>query len=322
MTRRTTWPVLWLILIVLVSLLPACGPDPGPTIVPTSTPLPITSPAYQTAIQFLDGWAAGDYRSMYALCSTDVRANVPYGEFQRIYQEIADEATALAVRPTLGVVLQEGPEALATFTAEVETSFVGSFTVENELPLVWERGRWAVVWSKQCIFPEREGDNLVHMDSRAPIRANIYDVNGKGLAIQGARITVGVVPGQIENETGVLAKLRLVLGLPQPGPGRGTSTRRPCGARLRQRTVPPLPQGGAVTQHPACPCGNPEGLPGSGALLPDLLRAHAPSDNHTEAPVTPPQLWPMAPAINPAAMRQYVSRAPSWTAWSGAMRPL
>jgi penicillin-binding protein 2 len=207
---------LWLILIVLVSLLPACGPDPTPTIVPTSTPLPITSPAYQTAIQFLDGWAADDYRSMYALCSTDVRANVPYGEFQRIYQEIADEATALAVRPTLGVVLQEGPEALATFTAEVETSFVGSFTVENKLPLVWERGRWAVVWSKQCIFPELEGDNLVHMDSRAPIRANIYDVNGKGLAIQGDRITVGVVPGQIENETGVLAKLSLVLGLPQP----------------------------------------------------------------------------------------------------------
>lgn len=207
------------VLTVLVALLTACTSRPTPTltaVVPTSTPMPVTSPAYKVAAVFLDAWAEGDYRRMYDLSTGEVRAAVPYAEFLRIYEEVIDEATILAVRPTLYAVLEQGMEARAAFRVEIETSFVGTFEVENELPLRWEGDRWAVDWSKKCIFAELAEENLVHMVSRPTVRANIYDVEGKGLAVKGDVVTVGVVPGEIEDEPAVLARLSMVLDMPQP----------------------------------------------------------------------------------------------------------
>jgi penicillin-binding protein 2 len=206
-------PISYLALLALILI--ACKPTTSPTDIPTPTPLPITSPAYQTAQAFLDAWAEGQYEAMYALVSSEVRASTPLAEFQRIYQEVAQEATILAVHPAMGAVLEEGLQARATFAADVETSFVGAFHVENELPLAWEQNKWVVAWSKQCIFRELEGQNLVHMVSRSPVRANIYDAQGRGLAVQGSQVTVGVVPGEIKDEAAVLARLSLVLNMPQ-----------------------------------------------------------------------------------------------------------
>jgi penicillin-binding protein 2 len=211
--QRTRAVIVWLAL-----LLAACNPTAAPTTtaVPTPTPMPVTAPAYETGLAFLDAWEAADYEAMYALISTQARASVPFDRFQTIYESVAEEATILAVHPTLRAVLEEGTEAQATFAAEIETSFVGTFTTENDLPLVWDHDRWAVEWSKQCIFRELEEGNLVHMVSRPPVRANIYDAQGKGLAIEGELVTVGVEPGQIQDEAAVLARLSLVLNMSQP----------------------------------------------------------------------------------------------------------
>jgi penicillin-binding protein 2 len=133
----------------------------------------------------------------------------------RIYEQFIQESTALSVQPTLVSVLQEGSKARAAFRAGFDTSFVGTFQIENELSLVWEGSRWAVDWSKKSIVKEMEGDNLLHMQSRTPVRANVYDVQGKGLAVKGELVTVGVVPGEIDDEPALLAKLTVVLGIPQ-----------------------------------------------------------------------------------------------------------
>jgi hypothetical protein len=114
--RRTKF---YLALLALAMV--ACRPTATSTDIPTSTPLPITSPAYQTAQAFLDAWAEAKYEAMYTLVSSEVRAATPLAEFQRIYQEVAQEATILAVRPALGAVLEEGLQARATFAADVET---------------------------------------------------------------------------------------------------------------------------------------------------------------------------------------------------------
>ncbi len=207
---------------VLLFLIVACRPA---AVTPTLAPVPTDAgaglpsdapPAHRTAAAFLNAWEAQDYKTMYALCSARVRDAIPYQEFVDTYLRIAKECTTLAVHPRLMAVLQEGTRARAAFHMEVETSFVGTFEVENELPLVWEDNRWNVEWSRQCIFRELQGDNLVHMISRSPTRANIYDVKGRGLAVAGRRVTVGVIPGEIEDEPALLARLSLVLGMPQP----------------------------------------------------------------------------------------------------------
>ncbi len=203
----------------LGAALTACRPTATPTQPPGSTPtataLPINVPAHETATAYLNAWAANDLQTMYALCSAETRQRVPPEEFLRIYTEIANEATLIAVRPQLIAVLQEGQQASAAFKAEFQTSFVGNFEIENELPLVWDGDRWAVVWSKQCIFRELASHNLVSMISRPAVRANIYDVKGRGLAIKKDLITVGVIPRDIQDEAALLSRLNIVLKIPQ-----------------------------------------------------------------------------------------------------------
>ncbi len=46
-----------------------------------------------------------------------------------------------------------------------------------------------------------------------PRRANIYDREGKGLAVEGKLVTVGIVPGDIEDEAALLAGLSPIVKL-------------------------------------------------------------------------------------------------------------
>lgn len=229
-------PLTWLIVTLFSLLLVACRPSASPvptarpytpitptatagtgeaTVSPEPTQTPEIEPAHLAAAAFLEAWAEGDYETMYGLCSDETRQAVPYSEFTRIYDAVAQEATVIAYRPTLRAVLENGSEARAAFDLQVETSFVGTFQVDNELPLVLQDGRWAVAWSKHCLLRDLADDHLVHMVTRPTVRANIYDLNGKGLASAGSKVIVGVVPGEIADEPAVLARLSLVLDRPQ-----------------------------------------------------------------------------------------------------------
>ena len=212
--KKTLRPILALLVLLLVGCQPE-DPATPTAIPPTATPVTVPSPAYKTALAFLDAWASRDHEAMYELCSAASRTSTPASEFLRIYEQIEKEGTILAVRPTIYAVLQEGTKAQATFAVEFETSFVGTFAVENDLLLVWDDDKWAVDWSKKSIIKELEGDNLMHMASRTPERANVYDVQGKGLAVKGDLVTVGVVPGSIVDEPVLLSRLSAVLGMPQ-----------------------------------------------------------------------------------------------------------
>ncbi|MBN1641359.1 MAG: penicillin-binding protein 2 [Anaerolineae bacterium] len=204
---------------LLALLLAACNPTPAPTIAvlptATATTTPVTTPAHETAAAYLAAWAERDYEAMYALCSTESRTSTPLDEFVRVHEQAASTSTLIALQPTLYAVLQEGARARAAYSAEWETSFVGAFRVDNELPMVWDGAEWRVDWSRACILPGLEGDNVLNMQSSGAIRANIYDVQGKGLAVKGELVTVGVVPGQIEDEPALLSRLSVVLDLPQ-----------------------------------------------------------------------------------------------------------
>ncbi|MFL7810636.1 MAG: NTF2-like N-terminal transpeptidase domain-containing protein, partial [Anaerolineae bacterium] len=182
---------------------PTPGPEPTATAVPSPTTPPITAAAHETAATFLAAWADGDYETMYDLCSPASQEAVPYEEFYRIYTEIAQVATIISVDPSLASVLEQETTAQAQFSAQFETSFVGPFRDENVLDLEWIGDRWAVNWSKRTVLSQLEEDYRVYMQPQLTARANIYDVQGKGLAFEGAEVTVGVVPGMIVDEPAV-----------------------------------------------------------------------------------------------------------------------
>ena len=110
-------------------------------------------------------------------------------------------------------ILQEGDTAEFGARVTLESEIVGEIIRDHAMRLAYEGGRWGVVWDEGLILPELAGGNRLTLESRVPSRGNIYDLNGKALAYQGNAFELGVVPGLIENEPGLLAVLSETLGL-------------------------------------------------------------------------------------------------------------
>ena len=189
------------------------SPTPTP-IPPTSTPPPIPHLPEATAAAFLDAWERGDYETMYGLLSPPSRTAVDLDTFVHRYQAALQTATVLTLTTDLQAVLQEGTHAQATYQITWETGLVGTLITETVMPLSLYGDRWGVEWSGNLIWPGLGDNNYFYMEYQIPARANIYDRNGLALATKGTIVTVGVVPGEIQDEAEVVSALTVLTGLP------------------------------------------------------------------------------------------------------------
>lgn len=206
---------LLIIAATLVFLTSACGrlpplqpllePAALPTDEPTATPEPPSAAA--TAAAFLERWAARDYPAMHALLSPESQAALDAESFTRRYENALTTATVLTVTTQLDSVLSEGERATAAYSMTLDTLLFGTLSAESIMSLRLYGRTWRVNWDAGLIWPQLEGDKYFRASYRVPVRADIYDRNGLALATQGRLVTVGVVPGQIQDETAVLRTL-------------------------------------------------------------------------------------------------------------------
>jgi penicillin-binding protein 2 len=180
---------------------------------PTATPTPVLPGLEKVALGFLESWERTDYKGMYALLSPSVQAEVTQAEFVQYYHDVATEATVTAVKTQLISLLRDGPQAQAAYHLIMDTLLVGRIETDNLMSLSYADGRWEVNWSPGLIFRELEGGNILRMFRHVPSRGNIYDRYGTGLVVEDQAVTVGVVPGQIEDEDRLLAELSWILGI-------------------------------------------------------------------------------------------------------------
>jgi len=180
---------------------------------PTASPTPVLPGLEEVALDFLKSWERTDYESMYALLSPSAQAKITQAEFVQYYHDVAAEVTMTALETQLVSLLQDGPQGQAAYRLIMDTVLVGRIETDNIMALSYVDGRWRVSWSPGLIFRELEGGNILRMFRYAPSRGNIYDRYGTGLAVEDQAVTVGIVPGQIEDEDRLLAELSWVLGL-------------------------------------------------------------------------------------------------------------
>jgi penicillin-binding protein 2 len=212
------------VLLVMLFLLISCNGTPtAAPVTPTSTSIPIFPPTPTslppspdaTAATFLNAWKAGDYAEMYARLSPESRAAIDIDGFTQRYQNALSNATVLTVTTRLQSTLREEDRAQVAFHLELDTALVGSLITDTIMTLSLHEGQWWVNWNAGVIWPQLADDHYFRMDYSIPIRANIYDRNGLALAAEGTIVTVGVIPGQIEDEEAVLETLVPVTGLPR-----------------------------------------------------------------------------------------------------------
>jgi penicillin-binding protein 2 len=218
----------FLLLLLFFALLVACGGEgippiqdsselvtltPLPTNTPRATEIPTSEDANGIALAFYRAWELNDFLGMYSLLTPGSQALVDSISFVTRYEEAMETATVTQVATQALGALQDGNTAQMQVRVTWQTAAVGAIIREYTVPLAYENGRWGIVWDEGLILPELSGGNTLVMQQRIPARANIYDVNGKALAYQGNILTLGVIPGQIEDEPAMLNALSPMLNL-------------------------------------------------------------------------------------------------------------
>jgi len=217
--KRAALTTILLLLLVGCSNTPATDPTvsaavmvaPSPTSIPTPTEPPPSPGA--TAAAFLEAWDQRDFDAMYARLSPASRASVDHASFVQRYTESMGAASVVTVTTELVSALQQGNQAQVAFHLELNTALFGDLTADNTMSLTLYEGQWWVDWSPALIWPQLSWDHYFHTDYVIPVRANIYDRNGLGLAVAGKIVTVGVIPAQIQDEAAVNAAISLVTGM-------------------------------------------------------------------------------------------------------------
>ena len=182
---------------------------PEPTLQPTSeTDVVTTAPADVTKA-FVQHWVDGDYDGMYDLLTTKARAQTSRRDFIDRYEGIAAEAGITNVAVTVN---GGGTNAQIPIHVTLSSSYVGEIEQDNTIQTQQEDNRWLIEWSPSLIFTGL-GENCVDYTELGSSRGDILDKNGEQLAYEGVVNEVGIIPGQLTNETTELAALSKLIGM-------------------------------------------------------------------------------------------------------------
>lgn len=151
---------------------------------------------------FKTSWEKQEFNTMYNMFSQDTKGKyteeLSTGRYEKIYSSI--ESADIKISPQYPEKFVEGKDKTIRFpfSLRMKTS-LGEINVSGyEAVLVKEKvekkNHWKIVWSEKMIFPDmKEGDG-VRMSLQEAVRGEMYDRNGKPLAVNGELTIIGVDP--------------------------------------------------------------------------------------------------------------------------------
>ena len=202
-----------LIALAFLAAIVAAGCEPAP---------PAPEPA---ARAYAAAWSKSDYDAMWSLLTDESRQRVGEDGFLKRLPRIAEEMSLRSLDIVVGAATRpagkdgkpDPARASVPLGLVFHTARVGEVKREIRLDLVLagekERAAWKVAWTSEDILPGLTTGRLVRMTRLATSRGRIIARDGTELATFVDATVVGVVPGQIKSEAGLLASLSAVLGL-------------------------------------------------------------------------------------------------------------
>ncbi len=168
-----------------------------------------------TTRRFLEAWQAGDFDTMYELLTAEAQSRISREDFEARYRNVLAEATVYEFESSIAEAIRSGPgQGEAVLELLYRTHLVGDLTMQTRLDLELHDGTWRVAWTPAAIIPELGDTNRLRLFLHSPTRGAIYDRNGEPLATEGAIVTIGVVPGRIEEESALQGLISEITGLP------------------------------------------------------------------------------------------------------------
>lgn len=174
--------------------------------------------------KFITFWENQDYISMYGRLCSNSRQSIKIEDFEKCYSDIYRliKTSRLSIRPMYWD--RKGPDKEGyvhiPLSITMET-MAGVVEFEYNIPLIKEKAlngnkEWFVVWDYGMIFPKLQKGDRVRVENIKAKRGEIKDRTGKGLAVNGILLSVGVVPGKMGNDIKIVkTKLTDILEIPE-----------------------------------------------------------------------------------------------------------
>jgi penicillin-binding protein len=154
--------------------------------------------------RYRSSWEKQDLSNMYSLLSTDTKGKVNETDFTDRYKNIYEGigATNIKITPQYPEKLLADKEGKLkiTFSINMDTK-IGNIDVSGyEGIMIQEKSdkdkKWKLSWDEKMIFPGMEKDDVIRYTTEVATRGEIYDRNGKGLAINGNVTIIGIDPNK------------------------------------------------------------------------------------------------------------------------------
>ncbi len=212
-------PLHWISLILFISLLTACGLNSDgvgfPSIFGTPTPLPTSAATISSAPDaeepirsYLEAFKSEDYAAMYERLTQVSREAISAEDFATRHSDALNKMSAGSFDYEILSALVNNPySAQVAFRLTYHTALVGDISRDMVARLSLEEGQWKLQWDESLILPELAGGMKLAMDYQIPSRGNIYDVNGDPIVNQANAVALGIIPGQMEEDSSVVSEL-------------------------------------------------------------------------------------------------------------------
>ncbi len=157
---------------------------------------------------YVKDWNKQEFSSMYDQLSPAAKKELSKEDFVERYKSIYGDVEVKELKvsfqkPEEEPEPNEEGEVTFPFSVSMET-LAGEVAFDHEATLVLTEGEdsdsFGVNWDPSFIFKELEEGDEVAIRSAVPVRGEITDRNGEGLAVNGTVKQIGVVPQTIESE--------------------------------------------------------------------------------------------------------------------------
>jgi penicillin-binding protein 2 len=176
------------------------------------------------AKSFAAAWQKADYQAMWSLVSSEAQQRVGTEGFVDRLPRIADEMTLKSFEVKVGQssrpLVNGSPDpkrATVPLDITYHTQRVGDVRRTTTLAMVFvgekDKGVWKIDWSPEALLPSLSPGRLVRMMRLTTTRGRILARDGSELATFVDAALVGVVPGQMRSQSGLIASLAPVLGV-------------------------------------------------------------------------------------------------------------
>ncbi|MCY8464099.1 penicillin-binding transpeptidase domain-containing protein [Bacillus atrophaeus] len=165
--------------------------------------------------EFVKEWNGQHFEQMYQSLSKDAKKEISKKDFVNRYKTVYEQAGVKNLKVTAGKQDEEDTKNKdmqhIPYKVSMETK-AGKVAFENTAVLKKEKTddgeSWNIDWDPSFIFKQLADEKTVQIASEEPKRGQIYDKNGKGLAINTEVPEIGIIPGQLgDKKAKVLKKL-------------------------------------------------------------------------------------------------------------------